>query len=91
MYRWRLRAQCVEETDTAAVKRKSAGCFRTENGEKRGHIGTGSEKVPRVEGAGEVEAEMPTGDAVPKFCLVFVKTALQLMNKRVGKEVESTT
>lgn len=37
-----------KETNDMAAERKSEDYFRTENGEKGGHVGTKSEKVPRL-------------------------------------------
>lgn len=77
--RGRYRIHFVRETDDTAVRRESGDCSRFENGKKPGHFDTEAEQVSRTKRAGSVEGEAPTEEAVPKVCLLFVKTGLPMI------------
>lgn len=62
----------MKETDDTAAESKTGKCFRTENRENGGHFGAETERVPRVEDAGNVDLEMRTEEKLLKFCLFFV-------------------
>lgn len=78
-------------TDSTAAGRENRDCSLAQDGENGGHLSTKVEKVPQVEGAGDVEEEVPTAEAVLEFRSVFVATAPQLVSKDAKKEVKSIT
>lgn len=83
------RAQRAKATDRAAAEQNCRDYSRAENGENGGHFGTKPEKVSRVKGAGGAEGEVPTKEAEPDICLVVTEIALQLVNRKAKKKVET--
>lgn len=90
MSRCRHRVQCVKETDAPAPKRESQGCFQVEDGENGEHFGTGADEVSQVVGVRDVDEDLLTEEAVPKFCLVSAEIALQLVNREPRRKSEKS-
>lgn len=88
---WRYRAKCVKKTDDMAAKRESRDCSQIEGMENGGHFGIEADEVPLVERTGEVEEEVPTEEAVPRFCLVFAESARQTVNRGAQIKVKNTS
>lgn len=62
------------------AKGERVDCSRSEEKAKYGHSATDSEKASPMDGAGSVVGEAFIEETVLKFCLIFPKTALQLVN-----------
>lgn len=78
---------CGKETISSAAGNKSQYYSRTDDGENGGHLCTATKKTPSVERAGNIEGETLTKQKELEFCLVFLRPALQLVNRRGSEEI----
>lgn len=59
----------MKETGSTATEEKGGDCSQTKNEKNGGHFGKEADKVSRVDGAGGVEEEMRTEEALPELRL----------------------
>lgn len=60
MAKCHYRAQTANKKDFMAAEQKSRDCSRVGGEENDEHLSTEAEEVPEMEGAGDVEGDVPT-------------------------------